>query len=374
MSEFNVKVHRITIEEHPNADAIELAIVGGYRSIVRKGDFKTGDLAVYIPEQAIVPDWLIDELGLTGKLAGKAQNRVKAIRLRGILSQGLILGLVDGAVLDAEGTPMPVSEGDDVTEYLGITKWEPVIPSSMSGQVTNAVGKTLKYDIENWKNHTNVLQDGEEVIFTEKLHGTWACFGLNIVDRIVTSKGFSGKGQAFILDESNANNLYVKMYNEIGKHLVDIIAQATKFDVVYVLGEIFGCGVQDLHYGLANPEFRVFDIFVGSGVDGINTGAYVSYDTMNSLLDMANEVYRVKTGTSLGVKSVPELYRGPYSVEIMEQYTDGKETISGNDSNVREGIVMKPTLERRDLELGRVILKSVSGDYLTRKGKVTEYN
>ena len=90
MATFEAKVYRLEIEEHPNADAIELAKVGDYRSIVRKGDFKTGDLGVYIPEAAIVPDWLISELGLEGKLAGKDKNRVKAIKLRGILSQGLI--------------------------------------------------------------------------------------------------------------------------------------------------------------------------------------------------------------------------------------------------------------------------------------------
>lgn len=392
MSEFKVLVHRIEIEEHPNADAIELAIVGGYRSIVQKGDFKTGDLAVYIPEQAIVPEWLIEQLGLTGRLAGKAKNRVKAIKLRGVLSQGLIVGLWgefdrNGDIIgsnwgliantDKGYTRMDVAEGDDVTEFLGITKWEPRIPSSMSGQVVNAVGKTLRYDIENVKNFPDTLQDGEEVVFTEKLHGTWACFGFYMpFDPIVTSKGFSTKGQVFTLGEENAGNLYVKMYNSVGNHLVDFILQSTMGSAVYVLGEIFGRGVQDLHYGLANPQFRVFDIFIGGqNTDPINTGAYVSYDVMRDLVSEANLSYLGKTGDALGVETVPELYRGPYSMEVMEKYTDGKETVSGKSDNVREGIVMRPVVERREPELGRVILKSVSGDYLTRRGKgATEYN
>lgn len=46
MATFEAKVYRLTIEEHPNADALELAVVGDYRSIVRKGQFKTGDLGV----------------------------------------------------------------------------------------------------------------------------------------------------------------------------------------------------------------------------------------------------------------------------------------------------------------------------------------
>lgn len=195
MANFEVKVYKLTIEEHPNADLLELAKVGDYRSIVRKGQFKTGELGVYIPESAIVPDWLISELGLEGKLAGKAQNRVKAVKLRKILSQGLVVPVVeypfhtdiDKIGYDAKGMnlgvrkPDPESvnggitmfapEGTDVTEFLGVTKWEPPIPTHMQGEVFAAFGKTLKYDVENIKKHPDIFQEGEEVCITEKLHG-----------------------------------------------------------------------------------------------------------------------------------------------------------------------------------------------------------
>ena len=147
MSSFECKVYKLTIEEHPNADAIELARVGDYLSIVKKGEFKTGDLGVYIPEAAVCPEWLLKEIGLEGKLAGKAKNRVKAIKLRGILSQGLIYPVIGESsnfpdactfAVKNETDTMGVGEGDDVTEFLGITKYEPVIPSSMSGEVFNA--------------------------------------------------------------------------------------------------------------------------------------------------------------------------------------------------------------------------------------------
>lgn len=382
MSEFKVEVHKLIIEPHPNADTIELAIIGGYVSIVRKGDFTTGNLAVYIPEQSIVPDWLIEKLGLTGKLAGSKHNRVKAIRLRGILSQGLICGLDDvpekgiNNALNLPGVDdifhhHVLHEGQDVTELLGITKWEPAIPLDMAGQVINAVGKTLKYDIENWQNHIDVIKDGEHVVFTEKLHGTMCCFGLHLVDRIVATKRMSGKGQTFILDDNNAGNLYVKMYNKVGKHLVDHISQLTGCNMVYVYGEIFGRGVQDLHYGLAEPQFRVFDIALGRFDK--DKPEFISYNNMVKLLENVEKSFVTKTGKSIGVQTVPKLYEGPFSVEVMEEYTDGKETISGDEGNVREGIVMRPLIERRDVTLGRVNLKSVSGDYLTRKGNVTEY-
>lgn len=99
MSTLKCEVVRVTIQEHPNADALEIAQVRGYQSIVRKGQFETGDLAVYIPEQAIVPEWLLRRLNLwdddkgKGKLAGSNGDRVKAQKIRGVLSQGILLPL-----------------------------------------------------------------------------------------------------------------------------------------------------------------------------------------------------------------------------------------------------------------------------------------
>lgn len=88
MSTLLVTVEELTVHEHPNADALELAQVGLYRAVVAKGAYRTGEFAVCIPEQAVLPEALMAERGLTGKLAGAA-NRVKAIRLRGELSQGI---------------------------------------------------------------------------------------------------------------------------------------------------------------------------------------------------------------------------------------------------------------------------------------------
>jgi len=70
-----------------------------------------------------------------------------------------------------DGSHHPVEVGDNVIVFLGITKYEPPIPICMAGEVFNAHGKTIKYDIENYKMHPDVLNVGEEVVMTEKLHG-----------------------------------------------------------------------------------------------------------------------------------------------------------------------------------------------------------
>jgi len=392
MATFGCTVEKITIKEHPNADAIELAVVGDYVSIVRKGEFKTGDLAIYIPEAALVPQVVLEKIGLwdtendKGRLAGKNGDRVKAIRLRGIMSQGIIYPLVfrtdvhdmdTGAITDDWILTFPrgeceagrkVVEADEVSEILGITKWEPPIPTSMSGEVFAAFGKTINFDIENIKRFPDVLEDGEMVSITEKLHGTWCCFGFHpaIEDPIITSKGLSGKGLVFKYNDANKGNLYRRMfdkYNDVGDGytMFDGISQLALLPTntpIYVLGEVFGQGVQDLTYVDDNEKyFRIFDIYVGEPTKG----RYLPPDEV------------IKIARVLDILTVPVLFSGPYSKETVDDLTNGKETVSGKEIHMREGIVIRPVNERRNDEIGRVILKSVSDAYLLRKGG-TEHN
>lgn len=381
MAEHRATVEKLIIEDHPNADALELAVIGAYRSVVRKGQFKTGGLGVYIPEQTVLPTWLLKEMNLwddeknKGMLAGKQGNRVKPIKLRKQLSQGLVYPVIDNTikVFESDGNSYYkiIEEGEDVTDVLGIEKYEPPIPTHMSGAVFNASGKTIKYDIENWKKYPNIIQEDEDVVFTEKLHGTWTCLGKYKDEYIVSSKGLSAKGLAFKLNEENKNNLYVRQFLEYGgKEIVDTFDQLIKFDTFHILGEIFGKGVQDLNYGLSVPEFRIFDIHVGnpSCRQDAEKGYYLSYFSLKSFVDMIDEQ------CDFDVRMVPTLYKGPFDKNIMNDYTKGHETISGKHKHLKEGIVIKPFLEREDSELGRVILKNVSEGYLLRKGNATEYN
>jgi len=170
MAIFEVKVVEVSIEPHDNADALEIANIKGYQCIVRKGEYQTGDTAIYIPEQALVPKAILQEMNLwddtkeKGKLVGKQGDRVKAVRLRGRLSQGLLYP-------NKENLPV----GSEVSSELGIEKWEPPIPTQMSGQVAGVHGYTIKYDIENIKNHPEVvdflIENGVKVQLTEKIHG-----------------------------------------------------------------------------------------------------------------------------------------------------------------------------------------------------------
>ena len=351
MATFESRIHALHLESHPNADRLELAVIGGFRSVVGKGSFADGDWAAYIPEGTVCPDWLIAELGLEGKLAGSKRNRVKAVKLRGVLSQGLVYPARDGKIRG-----QAVAEGDDVTTLLELVKYEPPVPIAMQGEVTPAHGATIHYDIENFKKYPHEFRDGEPVSITEKLHGSWCCLGWHPEHGVVvTSKGMSDKGLRLKLNDANANNLYVRAWHARQEAFEQAQAKlAAEGQPFYVLGEVYGRGVQDLHYGEPNPAFAAFDIYIGEPGRGRYLNAADLRESLANLFPLA-----------------PLLYEGPFDEAVLREHTDGATALGGK--HVREGVVVRPAVERESTEFGRVILKNVSGDYLTRKGG-TEYN
>lgn len=403
MADFESRVYEIRVVPHPNADRLDIAKVGDFNCIIRKGAMQTGDLAAYIPEGAIVPDAILEEMGLSGRLAGKDKNRVHAIKLRDVFSQGLVYP-IDGKYLAR--TDCKYKAGDVVTEELELVKYEPHIPTSMSGDVDNRFGYTLKYDIENLKKYPNIFKGKDtrtyiktsyrrepdkkklycsgiwghtNVFVTEKLHGTWACFGFHkdVEGPIVTSKGLSSKGLAFKTGEGeNDKNLYVRTYRRIENELSilkSIVQESIYYplgnDAIYFIGEIYGRGVQDLHYGTQTPGVRIFDIYVGSP----GQGEYIWPEDLNKfLLESDDEIENRKKEFGFDfvreVYPVPFLYKGEYSERIIKELTEG-ETRLNNAEHIREGVVIKPSGEGlfHD-EIGRVILKNVSEAYLLRKG------
>ena len=342
MSSFNIEIRKITVTEHPNADALEIGNVDGYQFVVRKGEFQSGDAGAYIPEKAILPTTIIEAMGLAGRLAGPEGNRVKAIRLRGVLSQGLFYV--------PQPWPTHWQAGLDVTEELGITKYVPPIPLEMSGQVTAVGAEDFRSytDVEDIKKFNQVLVTGEEVIFTEKLHGTCSIFYLNAAgERYVSSKGLASKGLAI---KEAEGNIYWRMarkyqiFEKLGGWLeVSRTHNATLF------GETLG--VQDLMYGLKKGDlaFRAFDLWVSAQSEPyfMQYNQFTAWCVTNAL------------------PNVPVLYQGPLSAEALATYSAGISTIA---SHIREGIVIRPLHERYHSDVGRVLLKSLSPDYLVRKG------
>ncbi|MEU6369732.1 RNA ligase (ATP) [Streptomyces sp. NPDC046931] len=354
MSTLRVTAEVLTIHEHPNADALELAQVGLYRAVVAKGQYRTGDSAVYIPEQSVLPAALIEELGLTGRLAGSTSDRVKAVRLRGELSQGIVCRPRALADLDLARA---AAEGTDFAEVLGITKWVPPIPPTMSGEVEPAPGLLPWVDIENLQRYPDIFAPGEPVVLTEKLHGS-ACLLTYVADEdrvYVSSKGFGAKSLAL---KEDPRNLYWRAVRGHGvPEAAARLAERLGARRVGIFAEVYGAGVQDLTYGADGRRdtlgYAVFDVSAEIG------GTPRWLDPVDVL---AGEL-----------PLVPRLYEGPYDLPRVLECATGRETVSGREMHLREGVVIRPVTERYSpVTGGRAIAKAVSPAYLTRKGG-TEY-
>jgi RNA ligase (TIGR02306 family) len=369
MSHFDVCVHRLDeVLPHPNADRLELARVRGYHCVVPKQAFVAGDLVAYIPEAGILPTSLIKELDLTGKLAGPEKNRIKAVMLRGMLSQGLVVAARPGWF-----------EGQSVMADLGVEKFSPGLPPGAEGErYLLEESERLVFDIENIKSFGHLIEDGELVTMTEKVHGVFMAVGAVLPEdarpehfqsrAYVASKGVLADRQAFI-DDPDKPHLYLdaaraQQLREKAINLSNAIGRG-----VLIMGELFGAGVQDLAYDAKQaPQYRVFAIAVRAKHDDTlpptpSGWHFADDDALDAMVGM------------LGLCRVPVLYRGPFSAQALEEATNGRETLSGQEVHIREGVVVLPVKERFSAELptGRVALKSVSVAYLTRTGG-TEFN
>jgi RNA ligase (TIGR02306 family) len=392
MSTFSCPIVQVSsVEHHPDADRLSLVRMHGlgYLAISAKTDdgshrYKPGDHVVYIPSQSVLPEWLLKEMGFwnheanKGTLAGSNGDRVKPMRLRGIFSEGVIFPTVpmhlipNACMLDIamehdgnDGLPM-LYLGDDASGVLGITKWDPPIPTHMAGDVANLGDVTVRYDFERLESVPDLFEPGEIVVAREKLHGTFAAIlfvpGLDHPQMfgsrgeiVVHSKGLGSKGLAFTNSDNNKHNLYVRQLQAMlstgfEDRLRRLSAKHSNAGV-WVLGEIFGHRVQDLDYGQPSPQFRAFDIAVNG-----------EWTAPLSLDSVAGE---------LALTTVPTLRVGPFDLPELEKIRDGKSTLGGN--HTREGVVVTAVSPRRDPRVGRRIAKLISPAYLTRKNG-TEFN
>lgn len=400
MANFECKVVKIEKKaNHPNADRLTIYNIGGYNCISNKLEdgsdrYNVGDLVVYIPENALLPEWLLKRMGFwdeekgKGILAGKGGNRVRPLKLRNIYSEGVLYpceifkdepivkgksyGIGDEYVEENAYTKfLYVKEGWNVAEFLEIEKYEEPIPATMGGEIFNGGTEfVVSYDVEPIQKHMDAFVDGEMFEATEKLHGTQTrfvftkgithpeTFGEN-KDIYIASKGQGDKGLFFKNNDSNTHSYYVRAFklNDIENKVVNSKLYQES-EMLTLFGETIG--MQDLKYGLTNGHigYRLFDVYVGKP----RQGRFLNYEECKAF---AEEV---------GIDRVPSLFVGEYSYEKVMELTDGKTTYGKNKDQIREGVVIRPLNERFVDDLGRVMLKSVSQAYKLRKGETTEYN
>jgi RNA ligase (TIGR02306 family) len=319
MSTLKIEVVPITLERHPNADTLSIVKVYDYTVVCKTENYTTHDRAAYVPIDTVVGS--VPEFAFLGD-----KRRIKAARLRGIYSEGLLV------------PPRPHWQiGDDVTEELGCVKWEePEDSVKTGGESESQPGWFHVYtDIENYKRYSWLIKEGEEVVLTEKLHGA------NGRDAYFEDRLWVGSHKfAKRFDENNMWWRIAKQYD---------LETKLKANPGYIIhGEVYG-QVQDLKYGAKQNElfFRLFDIST------CTSRRYLDYDEF------------VELAKKIDLPTVPVLYRGPWSKELLS-LAEGNTTIPGA-SNMKEGFVVRPVKERIE-HAGRCILKVISPQYRLRKG------
>jgi len=385
MSKLIVDVCEITdIKVHPNADKLEIVTIKGWETVVSKGLYKIGQPVVYFPPDCVLPSTMIEEYKLAFL---KDSGRLKTIKLRGVISQGLILGLdcLKGHT---------VRVGDNVAKILGVTKYEVVTKVATPPRETirslfkrlinhditsrRFVAKSVaiiydRYfrrkknpnqyfkeytDIENIKHFPTVFEFGEEIVITEKIHGTSWRGGMlpktpNFIQKLFNIK----PGYEFIY---GSHHRAITPTSSEGWYSEDVYGKvAAKYDLKNILplgycvyGEVYGENkpgrkIQELTYGEEGLGFRVFDV--------TKDGKYLSWRELETFC------------SSLYLPMVPLLYKGIYYEGLLKAYVDGKTTFPAE--HIREGCVIKPTVESYSNHCGRKILKCISADYLLSKKK-----
>ena len=342
----------VAVEPIENADTLERLKILGWYVVARKGEFKVGDPLVYCEVDSLLPEkpefeflrkscfrQAIVENGNTLLPAG---HRIRTVKLRGQVSQGICFPL---SILP-EGTPLDV--GTDVTAVLGIIKYDPPLPSCLSGVVKGYIPEFIpKTDETRVQLLESVIarHKGKEVYATEKLDGssiTIFVYG--------DQEGVCGRTLMFHTDDPN--NSICKIVRE--KSLLKWLRSSCEADGCWyaVQGEIIGPGIQKNRYGLNKPEIRVFNVLQ------INDGAKGTH-----LLSM-DDAFLV--AGSIGLQMVPWVgtFILNHSVDQLVEMSKGKSTI--NKGIHREGIVIRPLEAEDDPEIGRLSFKAINPDFLLR--------
>ncbi len=337
-------IRRISdIQPIEGADMIELAIVDGWKVVVAKEvGHKVGNLVVYCEIDSFLP--IKDEFEFLRKSSFKKMGdqegfRLKTIKLRGQVSQGLILPLSvfegygyrvsenllnENLALEPNRTVVSPSDmielavGNDVTEVLGVVKYEPPIPAELAGKVKGLFPSFIrKTDEERIQNLTSEyegwrLQSQHKFYVTEKLDGSSATFYYKDGVFGVCSRNLE-------LLETEGNTFW-KVAREL-----DLENKLSKLNVNITLqGELIGEGIQGNPYKIKGQTVRFFNVF------DIDNQEYYGLPNFLRTLDV------------LGLESVPVIDREfllPESVDELLTYADKKSELNPNFD--REGVVIR---------------------------------
>lgn len=304
------------IKEIEGADTIEAVRINGWWVVAKKGEYKVNDFVIYCEIDSWIPTEIASFLS-KGKdpreYNGVKGERLRTARLRGQISQGLVLDshLVSDKIDE-------IHEGQDVTELLGIQKWEPPVTSQMQGLIKGWFPSFIrKTDQERVQNLVKELRDynmkGYHWEVTEKLDGSSMT--------VYLKNGVVGVCSRNLDLKEDENNSFWKVANqyELKDRMTSLCGNLA------IQGELVGEGIQGNPYKLKGQDFYVFDVF------HIDSHRYYGHEARQELCEL------------LGLKHVPVVQvTGDSFVldcEDLLEYAEGKSVLY--DKAEREGLVFK---------------------------------
>ncbi len=338
------------VEPIPGADAIERVRLLGWWVVAKKGDYRPGDRVAYCEIDSLLPERLEFEFlrpssfkparpdpdGGPGQPAG---FRIKTVKLRGQVSQGICFPL---AMLPP-GTP--TDDGTDVTDALGVVKWEPPVSAGMGDRVKGGFpGFLPKTDETRVQLLEAALERhrGETLSVTEKLDGSSFTAYVRQGDYGICSRNLR-------LDETDETSLFARVAGSLKvEEKLRTARERLGFDVA-VQGEVIGPGVQGNKYRLPAVTLRVFNV--------------LNLDETR-LLDHAAALDELR---AMGLDGVPQLgtITLNHTVDALVAFAEGLSVL--NPAVQREGVVLRPLTEGHDPETGgRFSFKAINPKFLLK--------
>lgn len=315
------------------ADAIEVVRCLGWRCVVKKEDsFSIGDLVVYAEVDSVFPQEPQFEF------LQHCKYRIRTMKLRGQISQGLVLPL---SILPRGD----YREGDDVSELIGVVKYDPPEPAHISGDTKGSFPSFMPKTDET---RIQVLQDlltkykGTKMYYAEKLDGASESIFLN--NHLDPEDRFGVCSRSQELKRSDNNSLW-KM---VDKYNIENNLKKLNRNIA-LQGEIIGEGIQSNKYKLKGQDFYVFNIF------DINNYRYLDFDEFMQLASLLN------------LKTVPILNKEFILTDNIDELVELAKGYSVlNKQTKREGIVIRPLVEIDDPKFGRISFKSINPEFLIK--------
>lgn len=333
-----------SIEPIENADMIELAMIDGWQVITKKNEFKSGDWCVYIEIDSVLPE--VEPF----EFLRSRSFRIKTQKMRGQLSQGICFPL---SIFASLGLPLPLNQNidpetgyEDVTDLLGIKKYEPAMKFSIGGSImSNFIENVPKTDAERVQNLVGYVakwkDEDKRFIASEKLDGTSLTTALINDEFMVCSRNYR-------LNEDETN-LY---WNVARKYDIETKLRRAKdlgYNNIVIQGEIVGPNIQSNKYKLQQPEVFFF------------TNAF-NYDKSEYLTVQDTLIlYRYLELNHVPILDFDLSIRQFDTVKDIIEFADGKSVLNSN--TMREGIVF---VTETKYNHKRIIFKSISNKFLLK--------